>query len=348
MNAGSLRIAFVACNKNPSRFREDPSYIYRSENLAAALERMGHKVVLLHVSRLARCGPVDVAVFHRPRLSWMLRVGMFLMRSRGVRMVADYDDLVFDPALAEHSPGVVNGLVSLMLTREMFAANLAALLRFDRVTVSTSPLIERVLTASPRAMVALIPNAVHFTWRSSKLGTVPMDARQPVLTYMPGTRSHDRDFAVIAEPISYLLDRHPSLKLAVTGPLSFMVSARSGQIERHDKVPFSCYHERMRAGWVNLAPLESSPFTQCKSALKVLEAGYWNVPTVCSPLPDAVRFEGEGVLLADSVSEWTAAIEGLLSDPLAYRRAAEGLRERILKVADIDRVASHWLDFVRA
>jgi hypothetical protein len=60
------------------------------------------------------------------------------------------------------------------------------------------------------------------------------------------------------------------------------------------RVPFSDYVNHLKLGWVNLAPLEITPSNHCKSALKVLEAGYWGIPSVYSPYPDVERFVDAG------------------------------------------------------
>jgi hypothetical protein len=165
----------------------------------------------------------------------------------------------------------------------------------------------------------------------------------PVITYLPGTRSHDRDFAVYAEGVAAFLAKYPEARLEVTGPLDFTLPARAGQVVHREKVPFDRYHDRVRAGWVNLAPLEVTPFTRCKSALKVLEAGYWGVPTVCSPIPDAVRFEDAGALFADDAEGCYVRLEAMM-DEAGYRRATEGLSARVLAVADVDREAGRFLE----
>ena len=69
------------------------------------------------------------------------------------RMVAECDDLVFDPDMAEFSPGVVNGIVGLEQTRKTFANNRAALQKFSRISTSTEPLAEELQSVFPKAKV---------------------------------------------------------------------------------------------------------------------------------------------------------------------------------------------------
>lgn len=340
-----LHFAFVACNRNAARFREDPSFIYRCENMAAALEAAGHRVTLLHLKSLPLFGRFDVAVLHRPRWSTRLALSLSLLRRRRTVLVADFDDLVFEAGFAEASPGVVNGLVCLETTRKNFQAAGRALHLFDRITVSTEPLAAYVRRRLPSVRIEVVPNAVHLAWRQAAEPKSPVAQTLPVLTYFPGTRSHDRDFAMIAGALERFLKKHPEASLQVTGPLKLSLSTRPGQLVHRGKVPFSEYHRHFQGGWVNLAPLEDTPFNLCKSALKVLEAGYWNIPTICSPTPDALRFAAAGALPAVGEDAWLNQLESML-DPELYQRVSTGLRERVLQVAQVEDCANSLIAFV--
>ncbi len=337
-----LRIAFVACNRNVRRFTDDASFIYRCQNLASALCERGHVATLTHVTRLNPAAALDVAVFHRPRYTFAFRAMAALLRRRGVQLVADVDDLIFDDDLARFSPGVVNDLVPLADTKALYRSHRRALRMFRTITVSTVPLREEAERCFPGARVLQLPNAVHHRWRC-----VPEDGGRPPgpprITYFPGTRSHDRDFATITAPLNRVLAQHPEVELHITGPLEHRLDARAGQVHHHPKVPFEDLHPKVRAGTVNLAPLESTPFTRCKSALKVLEAGYWGIPTLCSPLPDAERFRNAGAIMVDSPERWCAELERLLGDRGYYDCVTHDLRARVLERADVDRVADEFL-----
>ncbi|WP_291991767.1 hypothetical protein [Candidatus Accumulibacter sp. ACC003] len=342
--ARALNIAFLACNRNPRLFRQDPSFIYRCENLGLALQGMGHRVSWLHWSTLRPGQRFDVAVFHRPRHSLLWRSLLWWLRRHGTTLVADVDDLVFDPQLSRYSPSVVNGQMALPKLVRQFAEHAAALACFDKLTVSTDALAVHVRRCFPKATARVLPNAVHLAWRDAEKGREARIA-QAVVTYFPGTRSHDRDFAVYADGIARFLHANANARLEVTGPLDFKLRARDGQVVHLEKVPFAAYAERVRTAWVNLAPLEATPFTRCKSALKVLEAGYWGTPTVCSPLPDAQRFRSCGALFASDAAECCAALQELLV-PAHYAALTRGLSERVLAQADVWRTADEFLKFV--
>jgi len=340
-----LRIAFVAGTRNPQLFQEDPSFIYRCQNLGLALQAMGHQVFWLHWSALRPGQNLDVAVFHRPRYSLVWRARLWWLRRQGTILVADVDDLIFDPELARYSPGVVNGLVPLPKTAQQFAIHRAALMCFDRVTVSTEPLAAQVRNQLTGAAVQVLPNAVHLSWLDAQAG-LPPRPYSPVVTYFPGTRSHDRDFAVYAGGVANFLAAHGDARLEITGPLNFDLQARPGQVVRHERIPFARYADHVRSSWVNLAPLELTPFTRCKSALKVLEAGFWGIPTVCSPLPDAERFASAGAVFAPDSQACFTALQAL-ANPSYYAEITHGLSERVLARAGVRNIARTFLQFVR-
>jgi hypothetical protein len=344
-----LVLAFLACNKNVERFREDPSFIYRCENMAAALERQGHRVVCEHYSRFVWRKPLDVVVFHRPQFSshfWLLSS---LLQKKGVRLVADLDDLIFDPSLAGVSPAVLNHRLDEGLIAKRFKKHQRALQRFQHFTVSTTALKEelgRLPGLSAAAAIHVVPNGVHHSWPGLARGLDPVDSA-PVIRYLPGTRSHDRDFAQIAEPLTQLLRERPHLRLEVCGPVDFELSVSPRQILRQGKRPFESYHEVVRGALANLAPLEATRFTRCKSALKVMEAAFWSVPTVCSPLPDAERLTDAGAFFARTPAAWHAQLALLVDAPAFHALAVDRLRERVMVASDVHRIALHWLEMLR-
>jgi hypothetical protein len=279
-----LHFAFIACNRKPARFLEDPSFIYRCENIAAAIESAGHQVSLTHISSFSYQPCPDIVVFHRPRISIKLYLLLRALKKRGAKILADVDDLVFDESLAEYSPAVLNGVLPYKTIFKRFVSHRRALALFDRITVSTTALARHAKKIFLGTKLAIIPNSVHHSWFGMR--GFQERHRAPTITYFPGTRSHDRDFALVIEPLNRILASHPATQLFISGPLAVSIRARRGQVIHQQKVGFSKFHLLFKSGAINLAPLEATPFNQCKSALKLIEAGWWGIPTICSPTPD--------------------------------------------------------------
>jgi glycosyltransferase involved in cell wall biosynthesis len=341
---GSADLAFVACNRNRQRFRTDPSFTHRCENMALALQARGIQSELLHFTSLPWSKRFKIVVFHRPRRHPLLNFMYIWLRWLGTTLVADIDDLVFDESYAGFSPAFLNGRLTLRQVQQQFRSHRRALAEFDRITVSTEPLAEHARRCFPESRLAVVPNGVPWTWKRME-EAASNSPSEPVILYLPGTPSHDRDFGIYAPAVTAFLAEHPQARLEITGPLRFSLSARTGQVICREKVPFEVYHECFRRGWVNLAPLEETPFTSCKSALKVLEAGSLGVPTICSPIPDAERFLGAGALFARDSAACLVWLEASLN-PDRYRSLRAGLRKKVLAVADMEPIAKRFGRFV--
>lgn len=337
----SLRIGFVSSHPSMRRFHRDASFIYRCENLGLALRRQGHSVEFFHLNALLIPRTLDVAVFLRPFDSLRFRHIVRNLNSRGTLIVCDFDDLIFDTDAAQFRPSVLKGTEDLNKTRAKFAKHSDALALADIFTTTTVALIDRFKTSFPDKRSALIPNAIHANWYQIPLRE---EGGQKVISYFSGTKTHDRDFALIAPLLKKLLDRDELLRLRIVGPVS--VPFKHERLELIDKVAFADYPFLVRDNWLNLSPLENTPFNQAKSALKIIEPGFFGVPTIASPVGDLCRFKIEGVLFAESEDEWEAQIT-LALQPDVYAQLTTGLRQRILAEADIDRYASNFLALIQ-
>lgn len=338
-------IRFLSHSRRADLYQRDPSFFYRCQNLADALARRGLEAKCHHRTNLEKDGAADVLVFHRPRATWSWRRWRKRVASTsGRHSVAEVDDLVFDPFMAAHSPAVRNRHKTLWGTRRLFAGNHAALASFKRISTSTEPLAEYVRRCFPGVEAEVFPNCVPGSWRSLPIPTAAPRSR--ALTYFPGTRGHNADFAMIAGPVRQFLLEHPEWHLIVAGPLEVKLDVPPHQVRRLERVDFDRYHEIVQSGTINLAPLENSPFNRCKSALKIMEAGFFGIPTVASPIPDAQRFSGEGVKFATSASEWLDALRRLASGYPYAMPWRERLRERIVLNASIEKEAARWISWL--
>ena len=62
-------------------------------------------------------------------------------------------------------------------------------------------------------------------------------------------------------------------------------------------------------------------------------------------MPDAIRFEGAGALRASSDKDFEEHLEYLLGNDEALNAQSEGLRERVLPLADVMKTSSTWQAF---
>lgn len=209
----------------------------------------------------------------------------------------------------------------------------------DKVQFSTPELARRYRQLYPQAICTSIRNAGYRRW--NEIAPNPVTDRN--ISYLVGTRTHDRDFSIVVPVLERLLDRHKDLTVRLVGPID--VGLNHARVKRLERVHFNKYVQLVRDSHITIAPLEDTPFNQCKSAIKAIESGMMNVPIVASRVGDYVNIDTLGLLHASSADEWESQLE-LALDPVNHRQLSEGLRERMSGFADIDRLAIEFIDFV--
>lgn len=303
-------------------------YWYQSTRLARASAscryRMGNLVELLcgatsivdarPPARAFRGSKVVVVV--RPFLDRNSAAALAALRRRGVRLVADFDDLLFSGDPAEY-PLVLSGVLSRAECAARMLRHREALDTFDAFTVSTEPLAERVAAAAPGKPVTVVPNGVSPWWVEQGRALYPpwRPGMPKVIRFLPGSPSHDADFATIVEPLGAFLRDHPEVALEIVGPLQLAPSSLSGcRVTHVRRTPFLELPRWLAQSWVTLAPLLDTPFNRCKSAIKFLESAAFGTPCIASPNPDTERHAAGGVVLAPGAGDWRNALELLLDE----------------------------------
>jgi glycosyltransferase involved in cell wall biosynthesis len=312
-------------------------HIYRVEHPVAALEASGWRAYWVPLDApAAETEPLTadlVVIFRAPWDERLARIAAGC-RARGVPVVYDVDDLVFDPEL------FIDGSVAVMETmapedRRLWAAAPArhreTLAAADAATLTTRPLAAAAGRHCPSCFV--LPNALDSRMEAAAAAALdtPKDSAtdgRPRLCFASGTASHHRDFAVAAEGIARLFARRPEPFLVVIGHLDYRIYdcllPFADRIEWRPPVPLLELFCQLARCDINLAPLElGNPFCESKSAVRCLFAAAVGLPTVASPtapLAEAI-VNGETGLLAADVADWEEALERLVADA--------GLRERL-------------------
>jgi glycosyltransferase involved in cell wall biosynthesis len=276
--------------------------------------------------------PPGCLVLHR--VGWnedMSRLIATLTANR-VPVVFDTDDLIFDPDLAQDVP--ISARQDNGLERQRRSMTEA-----QGLTVSTEALARHAAAANAHA--AVLPNVVsaQMVAQADRVLEQVVSGRQQsvAIGYLSGTPYHDRNFLQASDAILWALETYPDLRFIAAGHLA-LDSRFDGFGERVQRIPMMPWEqlpELIGTLAVNIAPLDpASPFSECKSCVKYLEAALLGVPTVASPRPDFARVIGDGKngLLADSLHEWKEALRNLVENPRFRaelgKRAFEDVRER--------------------
>jgi hypothetical protein len=267
---------------------------------------------------LDRLGGTRVLSCLRPLVNASTERTLAALARRGVTLVADFDDLLF--------AGPVSGVPETLLRRSGFLSSepvharyARALEVFDRFTVSTAALAERLADIRPGAAITVVPNGLSRSWVNEGLalsrGYEPGQAR--VIRYFAGSPTHDCDLATIAAPLAAFLHRYPEVRLEVVGFCNLDLSAFPAErVTRVARVPFRALPELYASAWVALAPLAQSEYNACRSANKVLEAGVFGCPCLASPNGDVERHVAAGarVLVCREEVDWYDALARLLDE----------------------------------
>jgi len=256
-----------------------------SESELDALERVIDRLDAIVLVRYPFCAPLARLVDRAEQA--------------GVPMVFDTDDLVFDPALA---PLIMDALDQDLENYDQWSywyAYLgqlrATMERCVGAITTVDPLRHQLEKQLGQSRVGVVPNFLDR--RQQDYSRALMDAKRAsgfrrdksvTIGYFSGTRTHAKDFAVIAPVLHRLLRDDSSVRLRVVGRLDVLGDLAGLPVDQIEVVGFMDYVPLQRAiadVEVNLAPLQQHAFTACKSELKYFEAAAVGSWTVASPSP---------------------------------------------------------------
>lgn len=322
-------ICFVSETGRAETPLQDPSVRYRCYHPAEALLAQGHVCTIIAASHFFEAPLLwhDIYVFHRPNTA---RAGFQRvldgLRKAGAVLMADYDDLIFgDDELALISSAVRNGTLTEDKAIKAFESNLAALRQFEKVTVSTEPLANRVREFNPGATVQCVPNALPESILSMHrdLGTVFKKREPTLIGYFAGTRSHDKDFPVVEAALHRVLCENSDFNLLVVGPVTVPRSLSAlPNVYTAKETSFLRLPSLMSMCSTVIAPLEQTAFNACKSRVKFLEAALAGCRLIATPIPDIMAAGAENFVPATSPDAWYEALSNLPTEKARRKDAA--------------------------
>jgi glycosyltransferase involved in cell wall biosynthesis len=320
-----------------------PGHVYRVERFAAAASAAGAEVIALTIpeaqERLHEVRLANVVVIWRASDSAPLRQIIMAAREGGAKLVYDLDDLMFKPELARLD--IVDGIRTMRLTTQEVAGHFSRirdiLVQADICTCTTEELANHIREYQKAAVI--LPNgfdaaslhASRLAVRRRRLGPVEDLVR---IGYATGSRTHQRDFAQVADVLARVLRERPCARLVLFRdadghePVLLIdefpaLRPFADRVEWRDLVPTRRLPAELARFDINLAPVElDNVFCEAKSELKYFEGALAGVCTIASPTGPfrrAIR-HGETGYLAGTAEEWYAALISLI-DSKATRQA---------------------------
>lgn len=157
-----------------------------------------------------------------------------------------------------------------------------------------------------------------------------------VVGYFSGTSSHQRDFDLVREALLSFLRSRNETRLVLGGCLEVEDEFRSlweeGRLVLMPRVDYSTLQCLQAAVDVVLAPLVVDDFANCKSALKVFEAGAVGTCALASPsfaYEEAIE-DGVSGFLCRGPEDWGRALRRLCDNPGLCRAMGEAARSQAL------------------
>lgn len=165
-----------------------------------------------------------------------------------------------------------------------------------------------------------------------------------LIGYFSGTSSHQEDFLQAEKALVSFLKKHPKSALVLGGHYSLDNDLYElyiqGSLIPIPAVDYITLQYLQASVDVVLAPLVLDDFTNCKSALKVFEAGLVGTPACASnsfSYAEAIE-DGKSGYICNTAAEWEAALEALHSNRHLLSLMSNNAKERALSRYYGDRV----------
>jgi len=296
---------------------------FRIGNFAALMP--GATVVVGPEFPPALAARVKNVVCVRPFVDDAMARSLDALRARRVRLVADFDDLLFDGSPGAF-PSVLQGRSSPGHVAARIGIYRRGLAGFDAYTAATPSLAEhlRALVPSTRP-VTVVPNGLSHAWvRAGRAAAHRYrEGDERVIRYFAGSPTHDADLASIAPALSRFLARHPDIRVELAGHFDRVPDALSQtRVTRIPARPYMVLPMLLAPTFVSLAPLLDTAFSRCKSDVKFLESAAFGVPTIASDTVVYRHHDGDGLVGCTTESAWFEALESIC-DPAVRHAASE-------------------------
>lgn len=256
----------------------------------------------------------DHVVFHRPVWNKRFEHALKICRQATVAIHADYDDLVFHPDFAPHSPLYVSGNRAINKVEHQFEKTHKAAGCFDSFLVSTVYLDEQLRAVFPQAVTSVLPNSLPLYFVSP--ATPRINSEQKTIGYFPGSRGHAEDFKTVVPALKEITG--PDVRLLIAGRVNESDYAGLDNVVCLPFTDYSNYLQLLSLVDVSIAPLVDNIFNRSKSAVKLIESVSVGTPVVATANRDMQDHANDLAFIVDgstpaAAGEWVESLTAALS-----------------------------------
>lgn len=299
--------------------------------------------------------PAAVVVFCRVKATDEILDFAEGARRAGRKVVFDIDDLIFDETILNQFEYYNKRFEARGRLRDTVRRYQHLLREADLVTVSTESLKCHVEKMGLISLV--VPNSLgsgliqRYGGEAEKPLRLPNTSDPVRICYLSGTQTHGDDFRQIRDIVREIMAERDNVEFHIVGKISINEEendeALAGWI-RHQRMSYEAMHSFLHDMDINLAPLTTSLFNDCKSELKIFEAGLHRVPTIASATTSYREciVNGKTGILAKSHDDWKAAIINLIDNSNLRRDIGRGAYDTALSNFAAKNVAQGYLDYI--
>jgi glycosyltransferase involved in cell wall biosynthesis len=263
-----------------------------------------------------------------------------MAKDSGVKIILDLDDWIEVPSYSNHHDGINTPIVENEIKWTLTMA--------DEIWCASQFLADSLMIEIPNnTLVRTISNAIDFDQPQYQVQRRKQD--KYTIGYIAGS-THHKDVELLYNPLMNLLTQK-DYNLLVAGYAkhndtywnyitSLFTSGGNLDPRRFQKIQqIDVYNYALSYNLCDLvlAPLAKNLFNQCKSNLKVLEAGAFNLPIICSNIEPYKEFISQGLVYA-SEGNWDKRIKDLIKSPVKGIRMGLKLGEYVREYYNIEKI----------
>lgn len=332
------------------------STLHRVFHIAEELRNQKFKVSVIHQSSpflLQQVNKFKVFIFHHSVKTEKMEKFVSELEKLNKTIIFETDDLTFNKEIFQKTNAYknFNDLEKKQYEDNNFLLENPAV-KF--ATTSTNYLAKQLEKYGKKVFV--VSNKVsEEDLKNANLAMKKVEKDKITITigYFSGSKSHDRDFAVVSDVLLRVLKENKNVQLYLVGALEIdkKFEKFKNQIIRRPLIDRKKYFEEIAKCDITIAPLEvGDPFCESKSELKFFESAIVKVPVIASGtkvFQDSIEDGKDSFVVKDS-SEWYEKLMVLIEDEnLRKEMGEEAYKTALRKYTTSSKNKSDYYEFLK-